>query len=202
MSDPVDHESLSNAGGPRRPRGRRRHPRSLSGGPSSSRRRSSRYTARPLGDVVADSGYAHRVPAHFALPLRAAGASLVMDLHPHDRGMQGTYEGTILWNGNCYCPRTPEKLFELGPLPRSAGGEQTRLHDEEAAELSRYKFGRICADDADGYHRVVCPAVAGKLRCPLRVSSMALSYAHPEVLSPPEHPPGSVCDRRPPSRPR
>jgi hypothetical protein len=36
----------------------------------------------PLGDVRADSGYAHRVPVHFALPLRAAGASLVMDLHP------------------------------------------------------------------------------------------------------------------------
>ena len=36
----------------------------------------------PFGDVVADSGYAHRVPTHFALPLRSAGASLVMDLHP------------------------------------------------------------------------------------------------------------------------
>ena len=43
-----------------------------------------------LGDVIADSGYAHRVPEHFALPLRAAGARLVMDLHPSDRGTQGT----------------------------------------------------------------------------------------------------------------
>ncbi len=53
----------------------------------------------PLGDVVADSGYAHRVPGHFAAPLRAAGASLVMDLHPHDRGTQGTHAGAIFGTG-------------------------------------------------------------------------------------------------------
>ncbi len=38
----------------------------------------------PTGDVVVDSGDAHRLPEHFALPLRAVGGSLVMDLHPHD----------------------------------------------------------------------------------------------------------------------
>ncbi len=60
-----------------------------------------------LGDVVADSGYAHRVPEHFALPLRAAGANLVVDLHPNDRGTQGTHQGAIAYNGNLYCPKTP-----------------------------------------------------------------------------------------------
>lgn len=40
-------------------------------------------------DVLADSGYAHRVPEHFAQPLRRAGASLVIDLHPADRGPTG-----------------------------------------------------------------------------------------------------------------
>jgi hypothetical protein len=38
----------------------------------------------PLGDVLADSGYSHRIPQHWAAPLRAAGAQLVQDLHPHD----------------------------------------------------------------------------------------------------------------------
>jgi hypothetical protein len=36
----------------------------------------------PLGDVLADSGYAHRDASAWALPLRAAGAALVQDLHP------------------------------------------------------------------------------------------------------------------------
>ena len=38
----------------------------------------------PLGDVLADSGYAHRAAEGWAVPLRAAGAALIQDLHPHD----------------------------------------------------------------------------------------------------------------------
>jgi hypothetical protein len=38
----------------------------------------------PLGDILADSGYAHRDAGAWALPLRHAGAQLVQDLHPHD----------------------------------------------------------------------------------------------------------------------
>ena len=68
----------------------------------------------PLGDVLADSGYAHRDPAAWALPLRAAGAQLVQDLHPHDRGPQGTHAGAIITNGNLYCPATPGPLLHLG----------------------------------------------------------------------------------------
>jgi hypothetical protein len=143
------------------------------------------------GDVLVDSGYAHRVPEHFALPLRFAGASLVMDLHPNDRGPQGTFSGAIVANGNLYCPATPKALFEIGPLARGATDAETCAHDERCAELSRYQLGPISTNDADGYHRVCCPAVAGKLRCPLRPASMALSYIHPTVLQPPEHPP--VC---------
>jgi hypothetical protein len=38
----------------------------------------------PLGDILDDSGYAHRDAGAWAVPLRAAGAQLVQDLHPHD----------------------------------------------------------------------------------------------------------------------
>ena len=141
------------------------------------------------GDVLSDSGYAHRVPEHFALPLRAAGASLVIDLHPSDRGPQGTFSGAVLANGNCYCPATPTALFGLDPLPRGATDAEIASHDQKSAELARYKLGPISADDVDGYHRVACPAVTGKLRCPLWPASTALSYSHPSVLEPPEHPP-------------
>ena len=40
----------------------------------------------PLGDILDDSGYAHRDAGAWAIPLRAVGAQLVQDLHPHDRG--------------------------------------------------------------------------------------------------------------------
>ena len=142
----------------------------------------------PLGDILDDSGYAHRDAAAWALPLRQAGAQLVQDLHPHDRGPKGTHDGAILSNGNLYCPCTPRTLLELGPLARTATRDQAADHDRRTAELARYKAGRLTADDADGYHRVQCPAAMGKIRCPLRAASMTLDRDRPEILTPPEHP--------------
>jgi hypothetical protein len=143
----------------------------------------------PLGDLLADSGYSHRVPADWAIPLRQAGASLVQDLHPSDRGPQGTFHGAVVANGNLYCPQTPPALLRLGPLPPGAGTGDVTVHDAQAAELARHKLGRHTAGDADGYHRVTCPAVASKVRCPLRPESMTLDRDRPEIMSVPQHPP-------------
>jgi hypothetical protein len=149
----------------------------------------------PLGDVLADSGYSHRIPQHWAAPLRAAGARLVQDLHPHDRGPRGTHDGAIISNGNLYCPKTPRPLLELGPLAPGATREQAAAHDAKTAEAARYKPGRLTADDADGYHRVQCPAATGKIRCPLRPASMRLDRDRPEILQPPEHP-QACCEQQ------
>ena len=70
-----------------------------------------------VGDVLADSGYSHRIPPHWASPLRQAGARLVQDLHPNDRGPKGTHQGTVIANGNLYCPATPRPLLELTRWP-------------------------------------------------------------------------------------
>jgi hypothetical protein len=143
----------------------------------------------PLGDILADSGYAHRDAQAWALPLRQAGAQLVQDLHPADRGPRGTHHGAIIANGNLYCPATPRPLLELAPLARDATPDQAAAHDQQTAETARYKLGRITTDDHDGYHRVMCPAAIGKIRCPLRPQSMTLDRSRPEILTPPEHPP-------------
>jgi hypothetical protein len=142
----------------------------------------------PLGDVLADSGYSRRVPRNWASPLRAAGAQLVQDLHPHDRGPKGAHQGAIIANGSLYCPATPRALLELGPLARAATPQQAAGHDARTAEAARHKLGRLTASDEDGYHRVQCPAAAGKVRCPLQPSSMTLDRDRPEILTPPEHP--------------
>jgi hypothetical protein len=141
----------------------------------------------PLGDILGDSGYAHRDADAWALPLRAAGAQLIQDLHPHDRGPKGTHYGAVISNGCLYCPCTPRPLLELGPLARAATKEQAADHDRKTAELARYKLGRLTADDPDGYHRVQCPAIMGKIRCPLRPASMTLDRSRPEILQPPQH---------------
>jgi hypothetical protein len=140
----------------------------------------------PLGDITGDSGYAHREAQAWAVPLRNAGAQLVQDLHPHDRGPRGTYQGAIIANGNLYCPQTPRTLLELAPPPPGAPGEQAAAHDQQTAEPARHKLSRHAAD---GYHRVMCPAAMGKIRCPLRLPPMLLDRNRPEILTPPPHPP-------------
>ena len=82
-----------------------------------------------LGDILADSGYAHRDAGAWALPLRAAGAQLICDLHPHDRGPQGTHAGAIIANGCLYCPATPKPLLHLGPLAPGAAPGDIAAHD-------------------------------------------------------------------------
>jgi hypothetical protein len=112
-----------------------------------------------------------------------------MDLHPGDRGRHGTFEGAIIANGTLFCPATPETLLDLGPLKRGATKEETAAHDARFAELMRYKFSALNAPDDDGYQRVVCPAAAGKVRCPHKAASLARSYDHPTVAHPPKEQP-------------
>ena len=142
-----------------------------------------------IGDLLADSGYSYRQPATFALPARALGAQLVIDLHPNDRGPKGTHNGAIITNGRLYCPATPQALLQLGPLPPAATPEQTTLHDRHCAERARYKLAPITRPDPDGYHRASCPATQGKIRCPHRPASMTLAHDRPTIHTPPEHPP-------------
>jgi len=63
---------------------------------------------------------AHRDAAAWAILMRTAGASLVQDLHPHDHGPKGTHHGTIIANGNLYCPGTPARCWNSGPWPATA----------------------------------------------------------------------------------
>src|SRR5260370_26925 len=149
----------------------------------------------PLGAILDDSGYAHRDADAWAIPLRQAGAQLIQDLHPSDRGPKGTHHGAIIANGNLYCPATPKPLLQLGPLAPAATPDETTAHDQQTAELARHKLGPVSADDADGYHRVMCPAAAGKIRCPLRPESMKLDRGRPEILAPPEHPPACCAQQ-------
>jgi hypothetical protein len=147
------------------------------------------------GDILADSGFSYRAPRTWASPLRGLGAQLVVDLHPSDRGPQGTHEGAVICNGNLYCPKTPEALLQLIPLPPGAEPADAAAHDQQTAELARYKLGLHAAQDANGYRRHACPAAMGKIRCPLRPASMKLERSRPEILAPPGHPP-ACCTRK------
>jgi hypothetical protein len=95
----------------------------------------------PLGDILADSGYAHRDAEAWAIPLRGSGAQLVQDLHPSDRGPRGTHEGAVIANGNLHAlcalaaPMTREialtALAALGFTPRRSTNRSTPAHGDD-----------------------------------------------------------------------
>ena len=147
-------------------------------------------TGITITDLLVDSGYSYRVPETWALPLRQLGIDLTHDLHPNDRGPNGTHHGATCSNGRLYCPATPTTLLDITPLPRAASAEQTTIHDQQCAELARYKLSPITSHDPDGYHRASCPAAQGKLRCP-----------HPAAIAdPPTRPAHRAHPARAPAR--
>ena len=145
--------------------------------------------AIPLGDLLADSGYSYRAPETFAAP-RSAGAALIMDLHPNDRGMKSTHQGAILATATSTArPRRRRSSSSARqPPPRQAKSFKPTTKDRRALPL---QARALTARDTDGYRRAICPAAAGKIRCPHKPDSMTLSHERPTILSPPEHPP--VC---------
>jgi len=89
----------------------------------------------------------------------------------------------------------PEPLLSLGPLKRGASPMVVEAHDRSCAELDRYRFAPLQGPDKDGYERVMCPASAGKLRCPLVEASLTLSFNRPSIAKPPLLPP-RCCRQR------
>ncbi len=116
------------------------------------------------GDVVADSGYSHRVPSSFALPLRLAGASLVMDLHPSEQGTQGTHEGAISWKRSALLPRHARGAVR--PLAPCTWGERRgdgrpRPEDGRAQPQGVGEGDRGVGSQARGGHLQPLPAGVG-----------------------------------------
>jgi len=80
-----------------------------------------------LGDILDDSGYAHRDADAWAIPLRAAGAALVQDLHPHDRGPKGTHTAPSSPTGTSTARAHPAPCWNSArsPAPPPAGKPRT-----------------------------------------------------------------------------
>ena len=143
----------------------------------------------PLGDILADSGYAHRDAGAWAIPLRRPARGSSRTCTPTTAAPKEPTTAPSSPTGTCIAPDTPRSLLELGPLAPGASPREAAAHDGRTAELARYKLGRLTSDDDDGYHRVQCPAAMGKIRCPIRPASMTLNRDRPQILTPPEHPP-------------
>lgn len=68
--------------------------------------------------LIADRGYTFAKPERWATPLRGLGIDNILNLHPDQRGVQGTFQGALQIDGNLYCPAMTEALKDFERLAR------------------------------------------------------------------------------------
>lgn len=139
---------------------------------------------RSITHALVDRGYSMRSYETMHQPLGERGVHLTFDLAAHQRQRGGMTEaGAIPMAGDFYCPMLPDS-FEVEALPGSqATRKDWRAHHERRATRMQYAMrpkGRPTPDMAN--QRLQCPALAGRIRCPLRPESQALDPAEtPEI---------------------
>lgn len=147
---------------------------------------------QPVGDVVCDRWNTQQLAGRFAMPIRRAGAQLVMELKDDQRGPAGTYRGALKVDGELYCPALPPGLHDL-PKAHYRNTKQMTARAAGAERRKPYQMLPLNLPDAQGRQRVQCPAERGQLRCPLKQASLELDAGdRPTVVTPPAAP-GDCC---------
>lgn len=107
----------------------------------------------------------------------------------------GTYRGALKVDGELYCPALPAGLHEL-PDAHYRNRAQMDRRAQVAERREPYLMLPLTQPDDNGAQRVQCPALRGKVRCPLREASLALDPAdHVTVVQPPTAP-GACCTQK------
>ncbi len=149
----------------------------------------------PLGDILDDSGYAHRDAGAWAIPLGPPAPSSSRTSTRTTAARKAPTTARSSPTATCTAPRHRARCWSSGRSPAPPPKNRPRTTTARPPSWPGYKLGRLTADDPDGYHRVQCPAAMGKIRCPLRPASMTLDRDRPEILQPPEHPPACCAQQ-------
>lgn len=144
-------------------------------------------SGQPIEDLLADRHYSYKVPERWAHELGKRGIKQVVDLHPNDHGARD-YNGVRIIAGWAHCPAMPTRLDNM-TLPGPQASHDA--HNEAAqliAEREQWAAERRSAPDATGSCRYRCPALAGKIGCPLRDGTVevAMDNGLPIVQQPPD----------------
>ena len=154
-----------------------------------------------LGDVLVDRGYTMtKDGSDFILPVRALGGEPIFGLRDDQIGSSGTLRGAVIIDGRPYSPSMPKKLYRI----KQAKHLQTYqpnpqvVAEYEAAikERSVYALLPHGARRPNGSQVYMCPAAAGKLRCPLVPTSLLTFGKLPAANPPKQARPGSVCSSK------
>ncbi|MFF4356720.1 hypothetical protein [Streptomyces sp. NPDC001604] len=95
------------------------------------------------------------------------GFKPVYDYAKDQLGSKDEYEGAQLVEGNWYCPSMPEHLVNA-TADLIAERIDKQMWIERTRQRTQYLFLPKQAADAEGHRRMMCPAQAGRVQCPLK----------------------------------
>lgn len=134
--------------------------------------------ARP-GTIIGDRLYSNLKRENWYDHLAAEGFRQVVDMRETDQAWTDV-DGMRTTAGWCHCPATPMHLEKIA-RPVGVPSQEFR---ERIAE--RWSYAAEIKDRTAEWRRYQCPALKGKLRCPLRPGSLAAGADLPLVQDPPK----------------
>ena len=138
-------------------------------------------------DICVDRDYSYKKVERWASELRRRRINQHLDLRSGEQGFRD-YNGLKVAAGWMHCPATP---FELGHIPRPGPNATEKARKEFRRNIDKrqsYAMARIERTNGDGRARWQCPALEGRIGCPLREGTVEAARAGglPIVDNPPD----------------
>lgn len=131
---------------------------------------------QPVTVLLADRAWSYKLPDRWAHQLRAR------DL-----------DGMRMIAGTAHCPATPDELIDIRRPATLGAGPELDEFTRRIDERSSYAFRRTAGPNARGDERAECPAEAGKLRCPLKPTSLLFPAEMLSIGAPPDAATAPAC---------
>lgn len=129
-----------------------------------------------IGDMAYSPG---SKPENYQAPMRKNGWKIVGDIPNKEeaRGIAATYEGMVLSDGKMHCPALLALQQAHDPVADYRQGKIDEAEFRRLMALRERLEMRVHSVEEDGSVRVACPALDGRVSCPLLRSDLKAKKA-------------------------
>ena len=147
----------------------------------------SRAMGHTITDLLADRHYSYKTEDRWYFKLLERGIRQHVDLHPNDQGFRD-YNGMKLAAGWMHCPCTPDRLGRIDRPPPTADEAAKDAFSDLIDERQPYAMRRVQRLGLDNGARWECPALDGRIGCPLREGTVEVAQLNglPVIVEPPD----------------
>ena len=151
-------------------------------------------TGTTISDICVDRHYSYKKVQRWADELRKRRINQHFTLRSDEQGFKDV-NGMRMAAGWLHCPSTPDRLADIPwPGPGASRADRDRFATR-IAQRQHYAMDRHERTNHNGRSRWMCPAMAGKLGCPLRDGTVEIARQAglPIISDPPDPATAPAC---------